>query len=69
MCATFALTGKNHRLRLLWEEKDGFQWYHVPDDFYHLHNTSDLYAFHREGRMPEGVIELPTESKTLPILF
>jgi hypothetical protein len=54
MCATFALTGKNNRLRLLWEEKDGFQWYHVPDDFYHLHNTSDLYAFHREGRMPEG---------------
>lgn len=57
LCATFAMTHASNRLRVLWEEENGFRWYHVPDDFYHLQNTTDLYAAHRAGRLPEGAVE------------
>jgi hypothetical protein len=70
LCATFAMTHANNRLRILWEEKDGFHWYNVPDDFYHLHNTNDLYAAHRAGKLPEGVsmVSWTEHSEQLPLL-
>lgn len=71
LCATFALTHASNRLRVLWEEENGFRWYHVPDDFYHLHNTTDLYAAHHAGRLPEGAVK-PGSGKSeipLPMLY
>ncbi len=70
LCATFAITHAKNRLRILWEEENGFRWYHVSDDFYHLHNTTDLYAAHRAGKLPDGATAVSDKGRVddLPLL-